>query len=131
MSDVNKLKLVHATRKGALVAEFRYGATEHIRAFKRGSWWWFSIRLGKKRMLTCDCGGTVKYLPNEMHYDEKWGGCSHIVALFKGNVTDNEKESTDYGVSYDPFRKNRKSFARLTQLGQRMFFWRWTAHRLG
>ena len=115
---------------GRLVAEVRYGPTAHIRAFKRGNCWWFAIRLGKKRMLTCDCGGAVKHMPNEMTYDESWGGCSHIVALFKGNVTQDKRVATsgDYRITANG--NMPIFFVRLTELGERMFFHLWVALKL-
>ena len=122
------MKLVHASRKGALIAEVRYGATAHFLATKIGQSWWFRVRLGKSNMIKCDCGGEVKYRPAEVTYDEKWGGCSHIVALFKGNVTSDPKAMTtdEYRVSYGGVGTT-PAFVRLTVLGERVFHWRWTA----
>lgn len=124
-----KKQLIHPTRKGALIAEVRYGDHEHMRATKIGQHWWFRVRLGKSNMIKCDCGGEVEYRPAELTYMDSWGGCSHIVALFKGNVTSDPKMKTvdgDYRVSWGPGQTEAHFFTRLTVLGERLFHWRWT-----
>ena len=112
-----------------LVAEVRYGPTAHIRATKIGQAYWFRVRVGKKRLLHCDCGASMKYFPNAIDYDPDWGGCSHIVALFKGNVTKDERDvNADYNVTFKT--GDSIHFARLTKLGEEMFWWRWVALKL-
>jgi hypothetical protein len=122
-------------KPGRLIAEVRYGATAHVRATPiksvRGREWYFRVRLGAKRMMTCDCGGAVQHRPDALTYDESWGGCSHIVALYKGNVTQDARAATpgDYHVSY--LRGTAAvHFVRLTQLGKKIFYPRWVALKL-
>ncbi len=128
------------TPAGRLLAEVRYGATAHVRATKRSGAWWFSIRLGKRRMITCDCGGAVQDRPHELTYEDSWGGCSHIVALYKGHVTMDEREYQagkveEYRVSYSrsysrQALETRPHFVRLTKEGEARFIWRWAALKL-
>jgi hypothetical protein len=129
-------KLVHYGTKGQLIAEIRYSENQmHVRATKLGrAGWWFRIRLNKKQMIVCECGGTVKDHPNEMKYDEKWGGCSHIVALYKGNVTSDERSENASMVLTQPFSLGGRApihFGRLSELGKKLFYWRWIALKLG
>lgn len=121
---------------GRLVAEFRYGIHKHVHAFERGGYYWFAVRLGKKRTLVCDCGGVTKLLPGEHAFDSSDISCSHLVALFLGDVTDDKRvETRDYEVSrrlwaLQDRSRIRPHFARLTQLGQKMFYHRWVARAL-
>jgi hypothetical protein len=118
---------------GRLVAEFRYGARAHVNAFKRGGYWWFAVRLGKKDILTCDCkgGNSVTYLP-DVDYRSSWGCCSHIVALYDGKVTDDKRDFRgDFRVSRAHWQvPQAPMFAKLTLLGQKMFYPRWVAKAL-
>jgi len=124
---------------GRLIAEVRYGATAHVRATLiksvRGNEWFFRVRLGAKRMMTCDCGGAVKHMPDALMYEDSWGGCSHIIGLYRGNVTQDMRElaTGDYRVSENFWSGNRTAsiyFVRLTELGKRIFYPRWLALKL-
>lgn len=114
---------------GDLIAEIRYGGLRHSLATKIKSEWWFRVRLRKGNMIRCDCGGEVMYRPSELKYDDSWGGCSHIVALFKGDVTSDPKVNLLYNGDYrsQPYRdpSTPTHLGRLTKLGERMFHWRW------
>lgn len=124
--------LKHASNRGVIVATFRYGYNMHIRASYIKGEYWFHVRLDKKNCLKCDCGGFIKkYTDDDLRLDDK-NTCAHIVALYKAFVTlDAKDRSGDYSVSTDMFRSMRsRPFAKLTAVGERMFFWRWTAKAL-
>lgn len=91
---------------------------------------WFDIRIGRverRPMLRCSCGGTVEDRPNAMTYDDAWGGCSHIVCLYKGDVTVDKREAVRYGTTGG--REGRR-LVRLTEIGKKMFHWRWVTRGL-
>jgi hypothetical protein len=119
--------------KGHLIAEVRYGSVAHRLATKSGKFWYFKVRLVRNRMLTCDCGSTMKYLPNAIDYDRSWFDCSHLVALFKGNVTTDPRDTGgDYRLARGRFvTEDHTHFVRLTEAGKKALYWRWIALKLG
>lgn len=122
-------KLVHASRIGAIVATVRYGDNPHNKSSYIKGQYWFHVRLNKKNCLKCDCGGFVKKYTDDFDYVDS-DACSHIDALYGGRITTDMKDTSgDYVANIRRVQWSRP-FVKLTVLGERMFFWRWTTQAL-
>jgi hypothetical protein len=93
------------------------------RSFQRAST--VSIALGPRRQLRCACGRTWVHLPNEAELPEDADTCNHIRALYwNGKIP----APTLGGMlkSWNHFIAT----VHLTELGQRLFAWRYAARAL-
>ncbi len=100
------------TVKWQLVAQVQAVDHSNRRTF------WHDVKVGGRRMVRCTCGGAVRDNPGALTYEESWGGCSHIVALYKGDVTTDKREAY------------ARKLVRLTERGLQMFAWRWVTRGL-
>jgi len=93
---------------------------------------WHTISYGAKQVVQCSCGGRVVDLPETGEYDG--GGCSHIVALYGGHLTEDTSVVVRSAEALDEVllrpNDNRPWLAQLTPLGREMFSWRWAMKKL-
>jgi hypothetical protein len=82
-------------------------------------------RRGSNPVVRCSCGGGVEDLPQTGEYDG--GACSHLVAFYSGNVTEEPTQAVD-GLLDMPTRG--PWLVQLTKEGRDLFSWRWAARKL-
>lgn len=87
---------------------------------------WVRIEIGPRRYVRCSCGGGVEDRPHTGQY--VGGGCTHIVALYTGHVTEDKRERDQAIPPFD--MDGTKFFTRFTQLGKQMFYPRYTVRIL-
>jgi hypothetical protein len=109
-------------RTGTLVARIRIQA-----AGLDSREMWHEIKYGPKRAVRCDCGGAVWDRPAE---DYEGGACSHIRALYRGEVTEDGRLAAR-SLGESPGYNNRPWLVKLTPEGETMFRHRWAIRRLG
>jgi hypothetical protein len=83
-------------------------------------------------MIVCDCGGAAKDNPNTGEM-EQWAGCTHIVALYYGLVTEDSRKAvlgTIPLIRHQHDEMTSRWLVRLTERGGRMFRPRWVAKAL-
>lgn len=94
---------------------------------------WHTITYSSRwRLVRCSCGGGVIDMPETGEYDG--GGCSHIVALYGGQLTEDTSVVVRSGEVLDDFllRPNdtRPWLAQISRLGHELFDWRWAMKKL-
>lgn len=100
---------------------------------KQRDGFWIDIRYGKKRMVYCECGGAVMDKPDALDYRPEWGGCSHLVLLYDGHVTEDAREllAAPLPMNFTYAGPRRPQLrVRLTERGKKMFYHRWAAKAL-
>jgi len=117
--------------KWKLVARMRVGRGATTKPYRGQQPTWIDIKLGPKRVLHCSCaaGGRAVDRPQGVGYDSfghpngfrATGTCSHIDALYRGNVTE-DKRGAD---TVSPPHLEPRRLVQLTKLGEQMFRWRW------
>lgn len=99
-------------------------------------WHDVSVWNGKPLLLGgnvhCSCGGAVTDR-GELGYDD--GGCSHLVALYAGRVTEDPTVSSgapEDSMVYEVLGIDHTKpwLVQLTELGSQMFRWRWAQRAL-
>lgn len=117
-------------KKPVLLARIRIRAAQ-----LKNNEMWHSISYSPKRVVRCSCGGGVEDIPQTGEYDG--GGCSHIVAFYAGDVTEDRRVAADTpasGAKARMFplgeRPAQPWLVQLTAVGRDLFEWRWAAKKL-
>ena len=87
----------------------------------------YTIALGPRRQLRCDCGHTWTLLPNELEIAAADAAtCSHIKALYGNGYMLNPLGDLLRAVA----PRIPAGIVYLTPLGESLFHWRWAANAL-
>jgi hypothetical protein len=89
---------------------------------------WHEISYGPRRLVRCNCGGCVEDLPQTGEY--AGGACSHIVAFYAGDVTEDARQAGDGVETGFGRRLSGPWLVQLTKEGRELFSWRWAARKL-
>lgn len=92
-----------------------------------GRWVW--IRKGPHKRILCSCGAGIEDMPHDFEQTLALGTCAHLEALYTGRITEDVREARLYGSRFT-MQPAPRYYVRLTQLGSRMFRWRWAAQAL-
>jgi len=91
-----------------------------------------TIRGFSNGFVRCSCGGGVRLdKPDDLMYGTAWAGCSHIVAMFKGRVSEDRELSKRSYIAFayggTPGLPHALPYVELTDDGRTFFGWRWAA----
>ena len=104
---------------------------DNVESYRKSADVFYTIRwFAHASMLRCSCGGALQYRAvDELRPDPKWGGCSHLVAITHGRVTEQRTESErtyEAAGAVGSFAAVRP-YVELNYDGRAFFGWRWAA----
>lgn len=94
---------------------------------------WHEITYYPSRAVRCSCGGGVRDIPETGEYDG--GGCTHIVALYRGDITESHsvRHRTEDSAHVDRAAwedRDQPWYVEITPAGHDLFDWRWAMKKL-
>lgn len=90
---------------------------------------WKTLTYGPKRLVCCSCGGCVEDIPQTGEY--KGEGCTHVVALYEGRVTEDKRHAIEEIAFGDRAQlRGGPWLVQLSKTGRELFEWRWAVKKL-